>query len=85
MWLASFVLSRSVFLVFLWLWITLVLQGLSSLLGIHALFTLGGYTGLITALCAFYAAAAEIINECHGRILLPVGAPFTKRKEVAAF
>jgi uncharacterized protein len=75
MWLASFALNRAVFLVFLVLWVTFFLLGLSPLLGIPALFTLGGYTGLITALIAFYLAAAEIINEAHGRTLLPVGVP----------
>jgi uncharacterized protein len=75
MWLASFALNRAVFLVFLALWITFFLLGLSPLLGIRALFTLGGYTGLITALIAFYTAAAEIINESHGRTLLPLGVP----------
>jgi succinate-acetate transporter protein len=75
MWLASFALNRAVFLVFLALWITFFLLGLSPLLGIPALFKLGGYTGLITALIAFYTAAAEIINESHGRTLLPLGVP----------
>ncbi len=75
MWLASFALNRAVFLIFLALWITFFLLGLSPLLGIRALFTLGGYTGLITALIAFYTAAAEIINESHGRTLLPLGVP----------
>ncbi|HEY1855860.1 acetate uptake transporter [Acidocella sp.] len=75
MWLASFALNRAVFLVFLALWITFFLLGLSPLLGAPALTTLGGYTGLLTALFAFYLAAAEIINEAHGRTLLPVGVP----------
>jgi hypothetical protein len=75
MWLASFALNRAVFLVFLALWITFFLLGLAPLLGVPALAVLGGYTGLITALIAFYLAAAEIINEAHGRTLLPVGVP----------
>jgi succinate-acetate transporter protein len=75
MWLASFALNRAVFLIFLALWVTFFLLGLSPLLGIPALFTLGGYTGLITALIAFYTAAAEIINESHGHTLLPLGVP----------
>jgi succinate-acetate transporter protein len=75
MWLASFALNRAVFLVFLALWITFFLLGLSPLLGVPALTTFGGYTGLITAVIAFYTAAAEIINETHGRTLLPVGVP----------
>jgi len=83
MWLASFALNRAVFLIFLALWVTFFLLGLSPLLGIPALFTLGGYTGLITALIAFYTAAAEIINESHGRTLLPLGVP-TARLTTAA-
>ena len=75
MWLASFALNRAVFLVFLALWITFFLLGFGDLLGAPALGRLGGYTGLITALLAFYLAAAEIINESHGRTLLPVGVP----------
>ena len=34
----------------------------------------GGYVGLLTAVLAFYLAAAEIINETHGRTVLPIGA-----------
>jgi succinate-acetate transporter protein len=34
----------------------------------------GGYVGLLTALFAFYLRAAEVINETHGRIVLPIGA-----------
>jgi succinate-acetate transporter protein len=29
----------------------------------------------VTAVLAFYLAAAEIINETHGRIVLPIGTP----------
>jgi succinate-acetate transporter protein len=35
----------------------------------------GGYTGLLTSILAFYLAGAEVINETHGHIVLPVGAP----------
>ena len=83
MWLASFALNRAVFLIFLALWVTFFLLGLAPLLGAPALTTLGGYGGLITALLAFYLAAAEIINEAHGRTLLPVGVP-TVRLAAAA-
>lgn len=34
----------------------------------------GGYLGLVTALLAFHLSAAEIINETHGRVVLPIGA-----------
>ncbi|AIK90193.1 acetate uptake transporter [Glaesserella parasuis] len=36
---------------------------------------IGGNFGLLTALLAFYLAAAEILNESFGRTVLPIGAP----------
>jgi succinate-acetate transporter protein len=74
MWLATFALSRADFMVFLMLWITLLLLGLAPLLGAPELTRLGGYTGLIAAAIAFYEGAALIINDTHGRELLPIGA-----------
>ncbi|MBU6418794.1 MAG: acetate uptake transporter [Proteobacteria bacterium] len=75
MWIGTFALNRALFLIFLALWITFALLGLANLLGMPSLGTLGGYGGLITALIAFYLAAAEIINEAHGHTVLPIGAP----------
>jgi uncharacterized protein len=75
MWVASLALNRALQLVFLVLWITFFLLGGADLLGIPLLHKLGGYTGLVTAVLAFYLAAAEIINETHGHVVLPVGAP----------
>ena len=75
MWIAAFVLNRVLFLIFLIIWPTFLLLGLGDLLGNPLLTMLGGYGGLITALLAFYLAAAEIINETHGRVVLPIGAP----------
>jgi hypothetical protein len=34
---------------------------------------LGGYLGILTALLAWYASAAGVINETHGKVVLPVG------------
>ena len=34
---------------------------------------IGGYTGLATAAAAWYASAAGVINDTHGRVVLPVG------------
>jgi succinate-acetate transporter protein len=31
--------------------------------------------GLVTAALAFYLSAADVINEVHGRVILPVGDP----------
>ena len=35
---------------------------------------LGGYVGILTALAAWYVAAADVINDTLGRTVLPVGA-----------
>jgi succinate-acetate transporter protein len=34
---------------------------------------IGGWIGIITALLAWYASAAGVINETHGKVVLPVG------------
>ncbi len=74
MWIASLALNRAVMLIFLALWITFALLGFGDLFAIPALDTLGGYMGLVTAVLAFYLAAAEVINETHGKTVLPIGA-----------
>lgn len=78
MWIGTFALNRALFLVFLALWITFALLGLKDLLGMPELGQLGGYGGLLTAIFAFYLGAAEIINEAHGRTVLPIGAVTAK-------
>ncbi|MET9078320.1 acetate uptake transporter [Streptomyces sp. NPDC004232] len=39
----------------------------------HALTQVGGWLGILTGLAAWYASAATVINETHGRTILPVG------------
>ena len=34
---------------------------------------IGGWIGVVTALLAWYASAAGVINETHGKVVLPVG------------
>jgi hypothetical protein len=38
----------------------------------------GGWIGIATAACAWYASAAGVINGMKSRIVLPVGAPLTR-------
>jgi succinate-acetate transporter protein len=75
MWIGSLALNRALQSVFAALWITFFLLGAADLFAVPALRLAGGYTGLLTAILGFYLAAAEVINETHGRALLPVGAP----------
>jgi succinate-acetate transporter protein len=54
--------------------IILVIGNLSSTADIVKF---GGYIGVLTAICAWYASAAGVINGMNpGRHVLPVGTPF---------
>jgi succinate-acetate transporter protein len=75
LWVATLALNRTLQLVFLALWITFYLLGAADLFAMPWLRVIGGYTGLATAILAAYLAAAELINETHGRVLLPIGPP----------
>jgi len=72
MWIGSMRTNRGVQLVFLALWITYLLLAIGEWSGALLITRIGGYTGLVTALLAFYVSAAEVINETFGRIVLPV-------------
>ncbi len=75
MWIGTLALNRAVQSIFLALWITFFLLAAGDFIGSAALHHAGGYVGLITAILAFYLAAAEVINETHGKVILPIGAP----------
>jgi succinate-acetate transporter protein len=73
MWVATWRSARALQLVFFVLWITFFVLAASEWTGLVWLHHAGGYCGLVTAVLAFYLSAAEIINEMHGRNVLPVG------------
>ncbi|HTW29207.1 MAG TPA: acetate uptake transporter [Acetobacteraceae bacterium] len=73
MWLGTFRSNRAVQGIFLALWITFLLLALGEWFGSAALHVAGGYAGLVTAVLAFYLAAAEVINESRGEDVLPIG------------
>ena len=74
MWVGSLKLNRALQAVLLALWITFFLLAAGDFTGNALLHHAGGYVGLLTAVLALYLAAAEIINETHGRTVLPIGA-----------
>jgi hypothetical protein len=78
MFIGTLALNRTLQLIFGALVITFFLLAGADLFAIPALKMFGGYFGLLTAALAFYLAAAEIINETHGREVLPIGAPAPK-------
>lgn len=73
LWFATFRANRTVGSVFFLLWITFLLLAFGEWTGIPLLHRAGGYTGLATALVAFYLAAAEVMSETFGRDVLPIG------------
>ena len=75
MWIASFGTSRSVMVVFLLLTATFLILGIGDLLGSGLVRHIGGYVGIATAIAAWYASAADVINDTFGRTVLPVGEP----------
>lgn len=75
MWVASWRGPKVLQAVFLVLWITFFLLAAGDFAASPVLHMMGGYAGLLTAVLAFYLSAAEMINENHGRTVLPIGAP----------
>jgi uncharacterized protein len=78
MFVASLRTSGAVAVVFLLLAITFIVLGIgnSALAGTtnvtNGTIKLGGYIGLITAIAAWYASMAAVVNSTFGRVLMPV-------------
>ena len=78
MFIASLRTTGAVALVFLLLTITFIILGIgnSSLAGTHSVINgtikLGGYFGIATAIAAWYASFAAVINSTFGRVVAPV-------------
>jgi succinate-acetate transporter protein len=87
MFIASLRTTGAVSLVFLLLTITFIVLGIgnSSLAGgtaaTNGTIKLGGYLGLATAIAAWYASFATVVNSTFGRTVAPV---FPLKREVAA-
>ncbi|NBI13532.1 transcriptional regulator [[Haemophilus] felis] len=73
MFLATFSKPKALQAIFFFLTLTFYALAYGDATANHTIVNVGGYLGLITALCAFYLAAAEMINESYGRTVLPIG------------
>jgi succinate-acetate transporter protein len=72
--IAAIKVSNAVLLVFVLLTATFIFLTIGNWGGGHAnLVHIGGWVGIATAAAAWYASAAGVINETHGKTLLPVG------------
>jgi uncharacterized protein len=72
MFIASLRTTGAVALVFLLLTITFILLGIGNSGASNGTVHLGGYIGLATAVAAWYAAFAGVINSTWGRTVMPV-------------
>lgn len=72
MWIASFQTNKALTVTFSLLLITFILLDIGHLT--NPFFNkVGGYFGILTAFSAWYISAADVINEVHGRVVLPLG------------
>jgi len=68
-------LNMAVFAVFLTLELTEIILFIGNFSGTSGIVKLGGYVGILTALCAWYTSAAGVSASLNGRVKLPVGKP----------
>jgi succinate-acetate transporter protein len=71
MFIASMQVSGAVALVFLTLAATFIVLTIGNLSDTDGIIKVGGWLGLITAVCAWYASFATVVNDTWKRTLLP--------------
>ena len=69
---AAMRVSGAVLVVFVLLTLAFVFLGIGNLASSDAVIKIGGYIGILTAIAAFYASAAGVINATWKRVVLPV-------------
>jgi succinate-acetate transporter protein len=74
----------AVFMVFLALEITEIVDAIAYWSGSSTTLHWGGWIGVITAAVAWYASAAGVMNGTAGRVVFPVGGPLVRRSPVTA-
>jgi uncharacterized protein len=65
--------NRVIQFVFLSLTILFWLLAIRDWTGSHAIGAIAGWEGIICGLSAIYLAMAEVLNEVHGKVMLPIG------------
>lgn len=73
LWIASFRLSKVVFLIFLTLWVTFGLLGFGAATANAGLGQLGGWLGLVCGCLALYGSFGIVTNATFGRDVIPLG------------
>jgi succinate-acetate transporter protein len=73
MFVASLRTTAAVAAVFLLLTVTFIILGIGNSGGHSGIVKLGGWVGLATALAAWYASFAQVVNSTFGRDVAPLG------------
>jgi succinate-acetate transporter protein len=73
MWIASFRLNTALVGIFSFLLATFAVLAIGAYTGATGITRIGGWLGVITAILAWYLAAAVVINSTNKRVVLPVG------------
>lgn len=73
MWIGSWGVNTALGIVFTLLLATFILLVLTEFTHSGGLRNIAGYVGIVTAIAAWYVAAADVINDVYGRTILPVG------------
>ncbi len=73
MWIGSWGVNMALGIVFTLLLATFILLMLTEFTHSTGLRNIAGYVGIVTAIAAWYVAAAGVINDTYGRMILPVG------------
>jgi succinate-acetate transporter protein len=76
--IASTQVNAAVLAVFLTLEATEIILFIGGLSQSATTVKIGGYVGVLTALVAFYASAAGVLNGVTNRVVLPVGGPMLR-------
>jgi succinate-acetate transporter protein len=72
MWVASFRTTAAVSAVFLLLFVTYFALGIGEAASADGLVKAGGWIGIATAIAAWYASFAGVVNATFGRTMMPV-------------
>lgn len=73
MFIGTLKLNRVLQIIFFTLTVLFFLLSASDFTGNKDIHTFAGYEGIICGLCAFYGCVAQVINEVHGKTVLPMG------------
>ncbi len=73
MFIATLRISRALQAVFATLALLFFLLSIGNFTGSALILTIAGYEGILCGFTAIYAAMAQVINESHGKEILPLG------------